>query len=459
MNNWLESNRPDFRKYLLPVLLIQLGCSMAEKRHYLYSYDLIADLQTIPQVFDELQLSSELKKAGTIKADRKVLIQQFKRNFFLAWEESQKLIPMAELEQEVKNLGICYGENYQKKSSEWYQKQVQNENLENLGSMNQPAMALRHTNLRVLPTIQPCFHSPSMGGEGYPFDYLQFSLLYVGTPVALSHFSKDLAWAFIKTNTNEHGWIRSEDVGIVADQDQKSLKNYSLGILTTDDEGIYGANHSFLSDSHVGTVLPVVTGHKNSVIVKFPYSLQPHDSKTFVQFKNVSIDADHILLRPLDFSTLPDIQFAFSRFVNKPYGWGSYLGNRDCAGMIKDFYSLFYLNLPAFSGHQLMYGQVVDVARLSINEKLTLLTEKMQPFKTLLYHKGHIGIYAGLYDQRPIMFHSVWGVKTKTADLEGRNILAKSVVTSLEYGKDLINFDKKSGTFLEQLESIVVIAD
>ena len=82
--------------------------------------------------------------------------------------------------------------------------------------------------------------------------------------------------------------------------------------------------------------------------------------------------------------------------------------------------------------------------RNSVNKKINIILEKGIPFRTLLYLKGHIMIYIGEYQGKPLIFHNTWGIKT--VDFfgnYGRNIIGKTVITTLEVGKEIDNFDEK----------------
>lgn len=75
------------------------------------------------------------------------------------------------------------------------------------------------------------------------------------------------------------------------------------------------------------------------------------------------------------------------------------------------------------------------------------------PFITLLYMPGHIGLYLGEKQDQIIMFHNKWGVKTKdkTTGKQGRVIIGRAVITSLEIAK---NDDTVPQTWLEKLTKI-----
>ncbi len=53
---------------------------------------------------------------------------------------------------------------------------------------------------------------------------------------------------------------------------------------------------------------------------------------------------------------------------------------------------------------------------------------------------GHIGLYLGNVDGKPVMFHNVWGVRVNEGPgHDDRHVIGKAVITTLEPGKELPN--------------------
>ena len=91
-----------------------------------------------------------------------------------------------------------------------------------------------------------------------------------------------------------------------------------------------------------------------------------------------------------------------------------------------------------------------DISALSNSQKATLIARYGKPYETLLYLKGHIVLYVGAVNGENLAFHSVWGIRTKD---DGRILIAKSVITTLDIGKD----DKrvaKGDLLLSRLEAM-----
>ena len=48
-------------------------------------------------------------------------------------------------------------------------------------------------------------------------------------------------------------------------------------------------------------------------------------------------------------------------------------------------------------------------------------------------------LYLGVFEGSPVAFHTIWGLKTESADESnsGRHLIGKSVITSLSPGREL----------------------
>jgi hypothetical protein len=123
---------------------------------------------------------------------------------------------------------------------------------------------------------------------------------------------------------------------------------------------------------------------------------------------------------------------------------------------IRDFFAPFGLWLPRNSYQQSKIGKIISIENLSIEDKIKTIKAMAIPFKTLLYKKGHILIYAGIYDGKIVAFHNTWGIKTKKDGVEGRFIIGKMLFSTLNVGSNLKYFDKES-SILKNLKSINIL--
>lgn len=96
-----------------------------------------------------------------------------------------------------------------------------------------PAITLERVDLRLLPTSSPYFFSPSIAGQGYPFDYLQNSSLPLATPVFITHSSLDMAWVYIES-VSASGWVEAKKIAQVDTGFMQKWQELPLAAITAE---------------------------------------------------------------------------------------------------------------------------------------------------------------------------------------------------------------------------------
>ena len=61
-------------------------------------------------------------------------------------------------------------------------------------------------------------------------------------------------------------------------------------------------------------------------------------------------------------------------------------------------------------------------------------------------------LYLGNYQQKPIIFHNFWRVKTQVD--QPQTVVGQAAITTLQPGAELLSFDSEKGDYLSQLQSI-----
>jgi len=140
--------------------------------------------------------------------------------------------------------------------------------------------------------------------------------------------------------------------------------------------------------------------------------------------------------------------------LGQPYGWGGLFGWRDCSATLRDLMAPFGLWLPRNSGDQAQAGaRFIELAELSPAEKEERIQALGVPWLSLLWLPGHIMLYVGAPQGQALVLHSAWGLKTWRPFIgEGRALIARTVITSLEPGKELAD---RQGSLLERVEGLV----
>ena len=415
-------------------LSLNLSCSTVQPFRML-TIDPISDLTQFPQSIQEESLQSQLSSLSPLR-ENIPSSQAFHDHFFSVWKDSNPVSPIPK--DNPSQFQECYGENYELRPKSWLGLQIENtKRPSSKVSISPFGMIIKPTDLRSLPTRQTCFASPLLAGEGYPFDHLQFTRLHAGVPIRVLQTSRDQAWVLVQTSYDNQGWIRKDDVLLFSRAEAKGIESRPIGallhpptrLLSEDEQEFYTTGTLFTLSKQKAWIPASQNKLKATALSDLP-----------------------ILEKPLSLESASDIAQAVKELIGKPYGWGSLNGNRDCSSLVQDFYALFHIALPPLSSQILNYGEKTDLSPMTLKEKKAWIKKNAIPFRTLLYLPGHITIYAGLYQGEPTLFQSMWAIKTASQGMDGRNLVAKSAITSLEPGKSH-PFKKK--TLLEQMTFMI----
>ncbi len=67
-------------------------------------------------------------------------------------------------------------------------------------------------------------------------------------------------------------------------------------------------------------------------------------------------------------------------------------------------------------------------------------------------------LYIGERDGEPVVFQTMWGVKTQFMfGDEGRHVIGRTVITSLEPGKELYNLSPSRGNLLDSVYGLTFL--
>ena len=338
-----------------------------------------------------------------------------------------------------------YGENLRLISKEWFDKEIKNSNFIKYNTLNKKAITINNTNLRVFPTNKPIFYNPKKAGEGFPFDYNQNSALKINSPIFISHFSKDKAWVFVQSSF-ALGWVSVNDIAFVDDNFIKNFKIDSYAINIKDNLAIY-QNKNFRTYIKLGTLFPK---KDDKFLIA---NVNQKNREAYISFIDFN---KNIVNKPLEFNN-KNISKILNELIGELYGWGGLLNNRDCSATTRDIFAPFGIYIQRNSSAQAKDGFYIPLDKYSIDKKIDLILEKGIPFQTLLYLKGHIMLYIGKYNNKPLVFHNTWGIKTiDFFGNYGRKIIGKTVITTLEAGKEIDGFYEKS-SLINRIKGMVKV--
>ncbi len=182
------------------------------------------------------------------------------------------------------------------------------------------------------------------------------------------------------------------------------------------------------------------------------------DENRHARLKEIAIPCEAVAAKPMPL-TRNNIAAMVNRFINQPYGWGGLYGNRDCSSTLKDLFVPFGLWLPRNSFHQAHHGgNYVSLSRFSPTDKARTILAEGVPFLTLLWARGHIALYLGEQAGQPVVFHNLWGVRTRDRwGREGRQVIGHAAITTLRSGAELCNFDRAHGDLLTRIEGMTLL--
>jgi len=395
----------------------------------------IDDLQTIPQ--NASSFVKNLKDSKHLLSTQK----KYKEFYFSPWnmekpEESLEDISWPFLSFNADN---SYGINLQPLKDEFFIEMYNNYNFNEYLLVSKKAITLNYTHLRALPTDRPIYRDPKKAGEGFPFDYLQNSSIAANKPLFVSHYSKDREWVMVFSSFT-NGWIKASDIVFLGDECIEKYQEAEQVFLLKDKVPLYSLQGEFLFHSRVGMMLKLLSEDKESYTV-LVVSKNNISSLKYLKSRIPKNIASKNILR----LTRSNFESIINEFVGTPYDWGGRYGDRDCSSLLRDMFLPFGIWLPRNSSHQSEVGKIINLKGLSDTQKLKRIKEKAIPFQTILYRKGHVLLYVGTYKGRVVVFHDVWGIRTKQNGVKGRIVVGKALFSTLLLGQDQEGYDIYNG--------------
>ena len=326
-----------------------------------------------------------------------------------------------------------FAQNLQPWDKKRLKKIISNTNFENYNTVKKYAITTKMSQTRNLPTNKPFFKNPKIGGEGFPFDYMQNTLLHVNTPLFVSHLSSDGAWAFIQSPVST-GWIKTDEFRYIDAKERYKFIQSPKIIITKDNIALYDNNQKYKLHVKLGAIFA---------------KLKEDDE--FYYNNDVRIPKKYAKNFPIQYNKENVLQIT-NELLEEPYGWGGYFEGRDCSAMIKDFFAPFGIWLPRNSALQKDAGINIDLRGLSDKEKEYTIQKYAFPFLSLLYLQGHIMLYVGEEDSKSLVMHNMWGVKTED---KKRIVIGKAVISDLYLGKNQKEVDKNK-LLVKRVKTLII---
>ena len=312
-------------------------------------------------------------------------------------------------------------------------------------SMNRLGVVIKPSFIRVLPTIRPFYETPN----DYPFDHLQFAEIKPNDPVCILHATKDGAWLYIETSY-ANGWVEPDAVRFADEPLQKRMINATQVVIVKDFSVMQTEQGNVLPQPKIGTLYPLVQEEADHWLVDVAVA----GDRQRADITTARIAKSDARLHPLPF-TPEAVTLIGNELLKTPYGWGELYRNRDCSATTRDFFLTFGIWLPRNSLQQITSGASMPLANLSSANKEKLIREQGVPFRTLVHQKGHIMLYIGLHDEKPVILHTAWALRYKPKDCpENKFVIGRTVLSTLEAG---IELHLSKGTMLDRLDSMLLL--
>ena len=429
-------------------LLLWSGCShkSTQEPQHLNASKEIVDLEFFPQLTRTY--------ASNIQEHKELLKSQegYDAKYFEAWSYKKPPFKVRSIMWPFRSYTAdkSYGENLKKLPQAWFNEMLKKSNFEAYGSLNKRAMTLHYTDVRNFPTHKPVLKDPTVAGEGYPFDYMQNSGVHANEPLFVSHLSGDGEWAYIFT-TYITGWVRLRDIVYINDSVADKYKKAKFISMIDEQYPIKDTQNNFVFKSRVGMRLPLISIEKEHYI-----ALSITDGKDHTPTYTKVIIPLHVAQAETLKLTKDNLVHISDLMLMSKYGWGGLYEERDCSSTLRDLYAPFGIWLPRNSSQQAKIGKVISLKDLTLEQKREKIIKEAVPFETLLYKRGHILLYLGLYKGKIAVLHNAWGIRTVNNGKEGRRILGKTIISSLALGKELKDYDEDKG-LLSKISSMNIV--
>jgi len=343
-----------------------------------------------------------------------------------------------------------YGENARRRTREEINRLRNSADLKTYPNRRLRGITVQSADVRLLPTHRPHYSSP----QGYPFDNLQESTIGPNTPVYIAHLTQDGAWAFAESSFAA-GWVRMRDIAYTDRSFMKQWQSGLYGVAVKDKIPAVTRQGQSLFKIPVGSIFPLDPSAKGD---ELRVLTAVADENRRAAIRVIPVSGRAIVPKPAPL-TPRRIAAISNELINEPYGWGGMHANRDCSAMIRDLFAPFGIWLPRNSADQAREGGTfMDLEGFSPGEKEALILRYGRPYTTLLWRKGHIMLYIGSRGGKPLVFHNIWGIRTR--DLlgrEGRKIIGHAAITTLHPGMELSEADPR-GDLLSNLSGMTFLA-
>ncbi len=424
------------------VAILASGCGWRKGPEPLMTVAPIADIAQYPQDLTVHAQQLPWPQKPLLAPDQQeAQCQYFLNRFFAAW--GMRAASMSS-EAAFRDMRVHvqqkkgWGANLLPMADKRRQALLEQARMDEYPSMARPAIITTNTALRMAPDRQPFFLNPGQAGEGFPFDYFQYSALWTGLPVLVVHASQNGEWLMCETPM-ALGWVHATNVAFVDDAFMRAYGSGEYAAILDDNVPLRTEDGRWLATGHIGTVLPLVRRAVTGYVLRIPVRGADGNARLH------EATARHT--QATQFPLTPSagaVALLGNKMMAQPYGWGGLFDNRDCSSTLRDLFTPFGIWLPRNSSMQARAGRGINLEDVPPEQREEYIMQQGVPFFSMLWMRGHIGLYVGdmanAQGRRvPLMFHNMWGVRTggEQGVFEGRALVGRAVISSLRVGEEL----------------------
>lgn len=450
---------------ILLCLLLAVGCSNARRGEANTTaapgINMIRDLETLPQDCNAY-LDANADDPLVAPEVQAKLAADYRKKFFAPWHEPAAMtVEQVQADFSRTVMQKSYGENAQpvagKRKEVWGRLGDDPPDATRIskglfGKYPVRAIAIRNSNLRLLPSLSPRFKAPIDDPmNGFPFDTLQESSVAIGTPVMIVAGFGCAGWAYVQAPFAS-GWIQAQDLAIAGESFIQEWEKPAL-VSPPCDDLFYSCNEGGPPTAYrgigIGVLLPCHGGRACCIPAA--------DGNGFAMFVRAFGCQSDDPIFPLDL-TPSNLAAVANQMLGQPYGWGGMYEQRDCSSTLRDLFTPFGVWLPRNSGAQAKAGAWTSFEGLTGEQKEKLILEKGRPWRTMIHYPGHIMLYIGVRDGRAIILHNFWGLATRdAAGAEGRFVIGRCVITTLQPGIERTDLMPGKGDLRQRIDGMTIL--
>ena len=292
------------------------------------------------------------------------------------------------------------------------------------------------------------------------FDVMVYSEFMPFCPLLVLHESSDGNWLYVMFE-GFSGWVHKSYVAVCdSKEDWLERANPDEFLVVTgrelrlqDDVRSPSLSGSLLP---MGTKLPLVDPDdapdfindretKGCYIVKLP--VRNSDGSIADKYSLISVKED-VNVGYLDYTYNNVVRQAMKLYGDR-YGWAGLNHSNDCSGITGEIFRCFGIKLPRTSGTIASFNgrKTFDVSEYSVKRKTNLL-EKV-PAGSILFFRGHIMIFLGVYEGDPYCISAIGTYCDKDGNMYDTNSVMISNMNE--------TYRADGNTWLSHIQKIIVV--